>query len=157
MQKALTKSSPTVSTLVRKLFNCYNYFLRLSKFLDLFSKVFPMNLKFSWLDFLAYLREQCKQKCFWSYINWCQENSHLENSHQLNSPPSEFVPENSHSENSHLEYSNPYFQILPPGFFKFLFFHYCHRYHWYYLKDCFVIPCFKSAEVRIVAVTQKNL
>ena len=25
---------------------------------------------------------------------------------------------------------------------------YCHRYHWYYLKDCFVILCFKSAEVR---------
>ena len=29
----------------------------------------------------------------------------------------------------------------------FCFFHYCHRYHWYYLKDCFEIRCFKNAEV----------
>ena len=30
-------------------------------------------------------------------------------------------------------------------FFNFLSFHYCHRHHWYYLKDCFVILCFESA------------
>ena len=29
-----------------------------------------------------------------------------------------------------------------------MFFHYCHCHHWHYLKDCFVILCFKSAEVR---------
>ena len=43
---------------------------------------------------------------------------------------------------------------LPPGIFPpmllniptrfWRFFHYCHRYHWYYLKNCFVILCFKS-------------
>ena len=42
---------------------------------------------------------------------------------------------------------------LPPGIFPPMllniptrfckFFHYCHRYHWYYLKNCFVILCFK--------------
>ena len=32
------------------------------------------------------------------------------------------------------------------GFF-FFFFHCCYRYNWYYLKDCLVILCFKSAEV----------
>ena len=37
-----------------------------------------------------------------------------------------------------------------------IFFHYHHRYHWYYLKACFVIQCFKSTEVRLVAVYQKN-
>ena len=38
--------SPTVSTLVRELFDYYDYFLRLSEFLDLFDKVFPINFKF---------------------------------------------------------------------------------------------------------------
>ena len=43
--------------------------------------------------------------------------------------------------------------IFPPMFLNIparacnFFFHYCYRYHWYYLKDCFVILCFKSAEV----------
>ena len=49
----------------------------------------------------------------------------LENSH----------PENSHPENPHLEYSHPRFYS-------------CHSRHWFYLKDCFIILCFKSAEVR---------
>ena len=47
-------------------------------------------------------------------------------------------------------YSNP----------SFLFFslHYCHRYHWYYLKGCFVILCFKSAEVlKFVIICQKEV
>ena len=69
-----------------------------------------------------------------TYFIWYQENSHPENSHPSNSP----------LENSHLEYSHP---IFPPEFLNFLFFHYCHRHHWYYLKDCFVILCFKSAEI----------
>ena len=36
----------------------------------------------------------------------------------------------------------PTFLNIPTRFFKF--FDYCHRYHWYYLKNCFVILCFKS-------------
>ena len=38
------------------------------------------------------------------------------------------------------------FLNIPARVFKF-FLHYCYRYHWYYLKDCFVIVCSKSAEV----------
>ena len=38
------------------------------------------------------------------------------------------------------------FKYIHPSFLIFFFFHYCHHYHWYYL-DCFVILCFKSAEV----------
>ena len=38
-----------------------------------------------------------------------------------------------------------------------LFFDYCHRRHWYYLKDCLVILCFKSAEVRNSEVYQKKI
>ena len=73
-----------------------------------------------------------------------QENSHPqnfnpENIHQSNSPLIIYPLENSQPENSHLEYSHPSFQ-------KF-FFHYCRHYHWYYLTDCFLIICFKSAEV----------
>ena len=37
-----------------------------------------------------------------------------------------------------------------------IFFHYCHRYHWYYLKGCFVILCFQSAKVTLVSVSQNN-
>ena len=44
--------------------------------------------------------------------------------------------------------------IFPPMFFNIptrilYFFHYYHRYHryYFYLKDCFVILCLKSAEV----------
>ena len=57
----------------------------------------------------------------------------------IKSPQENSLPENSHPENSHLEYSHSCFQILPPTFVIFLFFYYCQRYHWYYLKDCFVI------------------
>ena len=43
----------------------------------------------------------------------------------------------------------PMFLNIPTGvFYFFVFFYFCHRHHWYYLKDCFVILCFKSAEVR---------
>ena len=40
------------------------------------------------------------------------------------------------------------FNYFHPSFKMFLFFHYCHGYHWYYLKDCLVILFVKSAEVR---------
>ena len=38
---------------------------------------------------------------------------------------------------------------IPTHVFKYslllgFFFHYCHRYHWHYLKNCFVILCSKS-------------
>ena len=49
------------------------------------------------------------------------------------------------------------FKYSQSGFSIFLCFHYCHRYHYFYLKDCFVILYFKSAEVRLVAVYQKHL
>ena len=49
------------------------------------------------------------------------------------------------------------FKCSRTGFLILLFFHYCHRYHWYYLKDYFVILCFKSAKVRLVAVYQKKI
>ena len=41
----------------------------------------------------------------------------------------------------------PMFLTIPTRFLSFLFFHYCHRHHWCYLKDCLV-----SAEVRNSAV-----
>ena len=50
----------------------------------------------------------------------------------------------------------PIFLNIPIDFFNFFFFfHYCHRYHWYYLEDCFLFLCLKSAEIRLVAVYQK--
>ena len=42
----------------------------------------------------------------------------------------------------------PMFLNIPSQIFKKFCFHCCHRHHWYYLKDCFVILCFKSAKVR---------
>ena len=37
-------------------------------------------------------------------------------------------------------------------------FHYCYRYHWYYLKVRFVVLCFKSAEVfTFVKICQKEV
>ena len=42
-----SKSSLTISTLVSELFNCYDYFLRLSVFPDLFGKFILINVKFS--------------------------------------------------------------------------------------------------------------
>ena len=39
-QNIFSESSPTVSTLARELFNCYDYFLRLSGYPDLFGKYF---------------------------------------------------------------------------------------------------------------------
>ena len=41
-------------------------------------------------------------------------------------------------------------------FFSFFVFSLLCCYYWYYLKDCFVILCFKSTEVRLIAVYQKN-
>ena len=38
------------------------------------------------------------------------------------------------------------------------FFHYCHRYQWYYLTDCFVILCFKRTEVfKFVNICQNKV
>ena len=70
-----------------------------------------------------------------------RENLHLENFHPSNSPllnssrkiPTWNIP-------THV------FKYFHSSFLNFLFFHYCHRYRWYYLKDCFVILCFKSPE-----------
>ena len=45
---------------------------------------------------------------------------------------------------------------IPTHVFKYArpiflsFFHYCYRYHWYYLKDCFEILCFKCAERQLM-------
>ena len=41
-----------------------------------------------------------------------------------------------------------FFKNISTRFFKFL--HCCHRYHWYYLKNCFVILCFKSQTYCVV-------
>ena len=52
----------------------------------------------------------------------------------------------------------PTFLNIPTRVLKFfVFFHHCHRRHWYYLKDCFVTLCFKSADARNseVDVTKK--
>ena len=46
-KSALSKSSPTICTLVEELSNCHDYFLRLSRFPDLFGKVFLIAFKFS--------------------------------------------------------------------------------------------------------------
>ena len=46
---------------LRELCNCYDYFLRLSVFPDLFCKAFLINAKFSLIEFTTCLREQCKQ------------------------------------------------------------------------------------------------
>ena len=70
--------------------------------------------------------------------------------------PGKFPPIKLPLVNFPLENSPP--RKLPPGIFPpmflniptrvfYFFYYYCHHYHWYYLKDCFVILCFKSAEV----------
>ena len=79
-----------------------------------------------------------------------QENSHSENSH----------PENFHQSNSawwippeKVKSTKFLPGIFPPMFLNILtrvfstFFNYCDHYHWHYLNKCFVILCFKSAEV----------
>ena len=43
----LSKSSPTITTLVKELLNCIDYFFRLSVFPDLSGKVFLITFKFS--------------------------------------------------------------------------------------------------------------
>ena len=55
-------------------------------------------------------------------------------------------------------------ELFPPGIFPPMFLnnpthiffcfcllilHYYHRYYWQYVKDCFAIPYFKNAEVRL--------
>ena len=94
------------------------------------------------------LRQFSKSKEQFIWKKGYQENSYPENSHPDNSHPSKSPLENSHRENSHLEYSHPCFLTFPLEFLNFLFFHYCHLHYWYYLKDCLVILCFKSADVR---------
>ena len=55
-------------------------------------------------------------------------------------------------------YTWEFFGYIPTRVFDFFFLHYCHRYHWYYLKGCFVILCFKSAEVlKFVKICQKEV
>ena len=81
---------------------------------------------------------ECK-KCLTivPWPHWYQENSHPENFHQSNSPlvnsprkiPTWNIP-------THV------FKYSHPGYLHSLFFYYCRRYRWYYLKDCFVILCF---------------
>ena len=97
--------------------------------------------------------------CFGRYQkNSHPENFNLENSHPLNTPLENSHPESSHPENPHLEYSHPRFKTFSLEFLIFLFFRYCHRHHWYYLKGCLVILCFKSAEVRNSEIdVSKNL
>ena len=48
---ALSKSSPITCTLVEELSNCYDYCLRLSRFPDLFGRVYLIPFKFSLFDF----------------------------------------------------------------------------------------------------------
>ena len=74
------------------------------------------------------------------YFLQYQENSHPENFHQSNSP---LV--NPPWKISIWIISTHVFNYSLPSFL--IFFHYCYSYHWYYLKDCFVILCFKNAEV----------
>ena len=53
-----------------------------------------------------------------------------------------------------------FFAYIPTRVFQFffLFFFYCHCYYWYYLKGCFVILCFKNAEVlKFVKICQKEV
>ena len=56
-------------------------------------------------------------------------------------------------------------RYFPPGIFPPMFlniptrvlsFFHCHRCHWYYLKDCFVILCFKRGEVFAFVKTCQN-
>ena len=48
-------------TLVEELFSCYDYFMKLLGFPDLFGKVFLTTFKFSQFDFLTtFLQEQRK-------------------------------------------------------------------------------------------------
>ena len=97
---------------------------------------------FWWRPMSMHVHLRILRICFLRYHeNSLPENSNSENSHQSNSP----------LVNSPLEYSHPSFVV-------FFFFHYCHRYHWYYLKDCFVNLCFKSAEVfTLVKICQNEV
>ena len=83
---------------------------------------------------------------FFAYIS--SVSTHPENFHQSNSPlvnsPCKISTQKIPTWNIPIyvfKYSHR--SLL----FFFIFFHYCHHYHWYYLKDCFVILCLKSAEV----------
>ena len=50
LKNALSKSSLKIYILVEELSNCYDYFLRLLGFPNLFGKVFLITLKFSYCD-----------------------------------------------------------------------------------------------------------
>ena len=56
-------------TLVEVFSSCYDNFLTLSKFPDLFGKVFLITFKFSFLDFSTFFsEEQCKQNNLITYF-----------------------------------------------------------------------------------------
>ena len=56
MQNVLSKSLPTMDTLVEKLSNCCDYFLRVSRFPDLSGKVFLVTFKFSYVEYSTMFR-----------------------------------------------------------------------------------------------------
>ena len=76
-----------------------------------------------------------------------QENSHPENFNQSNCPLVNSPLENCDPENSRLEYPTHVFKYLHPSFLTF--FHYCHHYHCYYVKDCFAILFCKDCVARL--------
>ena len=85
--------------------------------------------------------DQCQCMYTWEIFTYnflqYQENFHQSNSPLVN-PPWKVPTWN----------ISPYvFKYSRPSLLFFFFFHYCYCYHWYYLKDCFVILFFKSAEV----------
>ena len=76
-----------------------------------------------------------------TFLNGYQENSHPENTNHK-TPPGKSPP----------WIFPPMFLNIPTWIFLLLllFFHYCHHHHRYYLKDCLVILCFKSAAVNVL-------
>ena len=60
--KTINKTTPIMCTVVEELSNCYDYFLRLSEFPDLFGDVFLILFKFSFLDFSTILGESNANK-----------------------------------------------------------------------------------------------
>ena len=117
--------------LVEKLSSCCDHFLRLSGFLDLSGKVLLVQFKFSLLDYSTMVSRKLPPRKFTS----------------IKLPPGKFPPEKFPPRKSPPGIFAAMFLNIPTWVFKFLFFHYFHRHHWYYLQDCLVILCFKSAEV----------
>ena len=70
--------------------------------------------------------------------------------------PSKFHLDNSQPKTATWNFLTHVFKCSHPRFLV-VYFHYSHHYHWYYLKACFVILCFKSAEVfTFVNICQKQ-